>query len=59
MKKIIAILCLIGIVIIVIKAEPTKEININSIDPNMPRQQGFVGMEIGGVEYLEFEQKYK
>lgn len=59
MKKIIAILCLIGLAIIVIKAEPTKEININSIDTNMPRQRGFIGMEIGDVEYLEFEQKHK
>ena len=59
MKKIIAILCLIGLAIIVIKAEPIGEININSIDQNMPRQRGFVGMEIGDVEYLEFEQKYK
>lgn len=59
MRKIIAILCLIGLAVIVIKSEPTEEININSIDPNMPRQRGFVGMEIGDVEYLEFEQKYK
>lgn len=59
MKKVIAILCLVGLVIAVIKSEPPEQLVTESIDPNMPRQRGFVGMEIGDVEYLEFEQKYK
>ena len=59
MKKIFAALCLIALVIIVIKSGPPKQTDINGIDPNMPRQRGFVGMEIGDVEYLEFEKKHK
>lgn len=59
MKKIVAILCVIGLLIAVIKSEPPKQELESTIDPNMPRQRGFVGMEIGDVEYLEFEQKYK
>ena len=59
MKKVIAALCVVGLLIAVIKSEPPKQKQNNSIDPNMPRQRWLAGMETGDVEYLELEKKYK
>lgn len=55
LKYFVGAVLVIFTIVAVIKSEPQKAIEHDHVDPIMPRSYSVFSMEIGDIEYLEWE----